>query len=234
MREKLKRVFGELDKHKVLIALTAVLSVVVVFMNLFTSLRWQGAPGLTFGNVFFTWVPMLICDILIECYGKKKGIAIPAFVYLLQGLFFGLAASLVATHPDFLIWKTTMTGTEIFSTTFGDTFRIWSGSVIANYAGFIVNSITMYLMKKYMPKSEKWYSLLARAILSSMLGQFVDNALFMYVGLGMWDWVSIGLRQLTEVGMEVVFFPITLLLVRKINKLSETSTLVTDHKISTE
>ena len=72
MREKLKRVFGELDKHKVLIALTAVLSVVVVFMNLFTSLRWQGAPGLTFGNVFFTWVPMLICDILIECYGKKK------------------------------------------------------------------------------------------------------------------------------------------------------------------
>ena len=86
----------------------------------------------------------------------------------------------------------------------------------------------------YAKKAKKWYSLLARAILSSMLGQFVDNALFMYVGLGMWDWVSIGLRQLTEVGMEVVFFPITLLLVRKINKLSETSTLVTDHKISTE
>lgn len=227
MKTKIKNLFGELDKHKVLILLTAVLSVVVVFMNLFTSLRWQGAPGLTFGNVFFTWVPMLVCDILIECYGKKKGIAIPAFVYLLQGLFFGLAALLVATHPDFLIWRTTAQGAEIFSTTFGDTFRVWGGSVLANYAGFLVNNITMYAMKKNMPASDKWYSLAIRAILSSMLGQFVDNAIFMYVGLGMWDWMSIGLRQLAEVGMEVVFLPITILLVKKINKLPDYSQVVT-------
>lgn len=221
MKTKIKKMFEDLDKYKVLILLTSVLSVVVVFMNLFTSLRWQGAPGLTFGNVFFTWIPMLIMDILIECYGKKKGIKIPAFIFLLQGLFFGLAALIVATRPDFLIFRTTATGADIFSTTFGDTFRVWGGSVLANYAGFLVNSLTMYAMKKRMPASNKWYGFAIRAILSSMLGQFVDNAIFMYVGLGMWDWVSIGLRQLTEVGMEVIFLPITILLVNKINKLPE-------------
>lgn len=210
-----------LTKTTTLVILTAVLSVVGVFMNLFTSLRWQGAPGLTFGNVFFTWMPMLVCDILIECYGKKRGLAIPAFVYLLQGLFFGLAVLLVTTHPEFLIWKTTTVGVEIFPITFGDTFRVWGGSVAANYAGFFVNGIVMYIMKKYAKKSDRWYSLFFRAIMSSFLGQFVDNALFMLVGLGMWDWVSIGLRQLAEVGAEILLFPITLLLIKKISNLPE-------------
>ena len=77
-----------MTKQTLLIILVTLLSVVGVFMNMFTSLRWQGAPGLTFGNVFFTWIPMLVCDVLIEAYGRKKGIAIPAFIYLLQGLFF--------------------------------------------------------------------------------------------------------------------------------------------------
>lgn len=205
----------------VLIILVAVMAVVGVFMNLFTSLRWVGAPGLTFGNVFFTWMPMLIADILIEVYGKRKGFAIPAFIYLLQGLFFLVAVVLVAWHPTFLIWRTTSSGAEIFPIVFGDTFRIWFGSVFANYAGFMTNSIIMYLLKKHMPQSGTTYALLFRAILSSFFGQFVDNALFMSVGLGMWDWTSLGFRQLTEVGMEVIFFPVTLLLVRVIPRLPE-------------
>lgn len=238
MKTKLKNLFGTMNKYKMLIALTAILSVVAVFMNLFTSLRWQGAPGLTFGNVFFTWIPMLIADILIECYGKKKGIAIPAFIYLLQGLFFGLATLLVHLHPNFLIWRTVAgTSIEIFPVIFGDSLRIWFGSVLANYSGFLVNSLTMYYMKKHMPHSDKWYSLMTRAVLSTMLGQFVDNSIFMYVGLNMWDWLSIGLRQLTEVGMEVIFFPITLLLVRWINRMpsGEAETpIATTQQVKTE
>lgn len=211
-----------MTKQTLLIILVTLLSVVGVFMNMFTSLRWQGAPGLTFGNVFFTWIPMLVCDVLIEAYGRKKGIAIPAFIYLLQGLFFLLAVILVSTHPEWLIWRTdSASGAEIFPVTFGDTFQVWTGSVLANYAGFLVNSLSMYYMKKTMPHTDKWYALFIRAILSTMLGQFVDNSIFMSVGLGMWDWKSIGLRQLTEVGMEVVFFPVTYLLVRYAKKLPE-------------
>lgn len=216
---KMKRL--NVSQTTVLILLVAVMSVVGVFMNLFTSLRWLGAPGLTFGNVFFTWIPMLVADILIEVYGKRKGFAIPAFIYLLQGLFFLVAVLLVSWHPDFLIWRTTSDGAEIFPIVFGDTFRIWFGSVFANYAGFMTNSIIMYLLKKHMPQSGTSAALLFRAVASSFFGQFVDNALFMSVGLGMWDWTSLGFRQLTEVGMEIVFFPLTLLLVRKIPTLPE-------------
>lgn len=213
---------NSISRNSVLIILVAVASVVGVFMNLFTSLRWQGAPGLTFGNIFFTWIPMLIADILIEVYGKRKGFVVPAFIYLLQGLFFLLAVILVTTHPEWLIFRTDRaSGVEIFPIAFGDTFQVWSGSILANYAGFFTNSVIMYLLKKHMPRSTSWYSLMFRAIVSTFFGQFVDNAVFMSVGLGMWDWKSIGLRQLVEVGMEVVFFPITWLTIKKISALPE-------------
>lgn len=226
MKKFLEPVFGVMTRQSLLIILVAVLSVVGVFMNLFTSIRWVGAPGLTFGNVFFTWIPMLISDVLIESYGRRKGILVPAFVYLLQGLFFLLAVILVASHPDFLIFRTIRgvePAIEIFPVMFSDTFQVWFGSVLANYSGFLVNIVSFYLLKKYLPNSDTWYSLLFRAIVSSMLGQFVDNSIFMYVGLNMWDWTSLGLRQLTEVGMEVVFFPVTLALVKYAKSLPETA-----------
>lgn len=220
-----------MTKESLLIILVAVLSVVGVFMNLFTSLRWVGAPALTFGNVFFTWIPMLIVDVLIEAYGRKKGIAIPALVYLLQGLFFLIAVALVAIHPDFLIFRTvrgTDPAVEIFPVIFSDTFRIWFGSLLANYAGFLVNGISFILLRKYLPNRGTWLGLGIAAIVSSFLGQAVDNTIFMTVGLNMFDIVSLGWRQLAEVGMEVVVFPVTLWLVNYAKRLPSASVTTTN------
>jgi uncharacterized PurR-regulated membrane protein YhhQ (DUF165 family) len=222
----MKRLFSFMTKEYLLIILVAALSVVGVFMNLFTSLRWVGAPGLTFGNVFFTWIPMLVGDVLIEVYGRKKGIAIPAFIYLLQGLFFLVAVVLVSTRPEFLVFRTirgTDPAIEIFPVMFSDTFQIWFGSVLANYAGFLTNGISFILLRKYLPNRGTWLGLGIAAIVSSFLGQAVDNTIFMTVGLNMFDIVSLGWRQLAEVGMEVVFFPVTIGLISYAKRLPSAS-----------
>lgn len=221
----------KLSKTSVLIMLSIVLGIVGVFMNFFTHLRWQSFPYATFGNVFISWMPMLVMDIMIEVFGKKKGIVIPAFVFLIQGILFLLAILIVQWEPSFILFRTTEGGEKIFAIIFSDSFRIWFGGVVANYSGLLVNGFIMYFMKKNSRDDSTWYSFLFRAIMSSVAGQFVDNVVFTLVGLGFdGDWIafwkSIGFKQLVEVGMEVIFFPITLLLVKKIDKLPDYITSV--------
>ncbi len=96
-----------------------------------------------------------------------------------------------------------------FQVILGTTARISAASFIAYIAGSLVNSKIMVTMKRRYNKS-----LFARAIISTIFGQFLDNAIFAFIAflfvmpLSALISMVIG-GTLFEVLYEVLFYPIT-------------------------
>lgn len=158
-------------------------------------------------------IVFIIQDIISELFGYKEA---KKMVLLGFGMnFIGVLLFTLAIYlPSSAFWSNQVA----FSTILGTTLRITIASFTAYIIGSLTNSKIMVVLKNKYPKS-----LFIRAISSTIVGQFLDNALFAFIAfygvLPMSALLSMILGgTIFEVLYEILFYPITKTSIKKIKK----------------
>ena len=120
---------------------------------------------------------------------------------------------------------------NVFATMLGTNWRIVIASIVAFWLGNYINTFIMYIMKVKSKDNNKNVSFIFRAILSTILGQIVDNSLFYIIAFaplgipGTYElsWLSILQNVSITTGIETIseaiFSPLTALFVSYLKKL---------------
>lgn len=158
----------------------------------------------------------IIQDISSELFGYKQTRNMILLSFCMN--FFAVAIFQLAI---LLPGSATFFNQEAFSSILGSTLRISFASFLAYVTGSLLNSGVMVAMRK---RSEK--NLFLRAITSTVVGQFCDNAIFAFVAFSfvlpvpvIWS-MAIG-GTLFEVIYEIIFYPVTKKAIKEIEKLIE-------------
>lgn len=163
----------------------------------------------TFGaGVLFFPISYIFGDILTEVYGygRDRRVVWVGFAALAFASFMAwVVVSLPAASTDFM--KSYQASLEVV---FGNSWRIALGSMIAFWAGSFSNSYVLAKMKIW--TQGKW--LWTRTIGSTLVGEFVDSALFYFIAFyGIWasaDVLKIAIAQyVLKTLWEIVMTPVT-------------------------
>ena len=158
------------------------------------------------GILFFP-VAYIIGDVLTEVYGfaRARRVIWTGFAAL---LFMAFMSWVVVALPPAAGW----TNQAAYEAVFGQTWRIVLASMIAFWAGELVNSIVLAKMKIWTGGRHLW----SRTIGSTVVGQGVDSLIF--YPLAFWGapgWSNdlvlkvLATQWLLKVGWEVVLTPVT-------------------------
>ena len=161
-------------------------------------------------------IVFIIQDIIAELYGYKDAKRMVLLGFLMN--FVGVLLFTLAIHlPGSQFWG----NQAAFSTILGTTLRISIASFTAYIVGSLTNSGIMVALKKKFPKS-----LFIRAISSTIVGQFLDNAIFATVAFygvlpmsAIYSMIIGG--TIFEVLYEIIFYPITRTSIKKCKKYIE-------------
>lgn len=174
-----------------------------------------GAVTFGTGALFFP-VSYIFGDILTEVYGyaRSRRVIWTGFAML---AFASLMAWITVRLPPAPFWE----NQHIYEVAFGSTWRISAASLIAFVCGEFVNSYVLARMK--ILTAGRW--LWTRTIGSTIFGEAVDSLLFYplaFYGSGIIPderLPQIMLAQFTiKVGVEVVFTPLTYLIVGRLKR----------------
>lgn len=176
--------------------------------------------------VFLFPLSYIFGDVLTEVYGyarSRRIIWLGFAANVLMVLVFWMAISLPA--PGF--WK----NQEALVTVLGSVPRIVLASLVAYWVGEFMNSFVLAKMKEWMIKWDPNHKhLWMRTIGSTLIGEGLDSLLFVVIGflgtmsLGavftmvLWQWVF-------KCGIEVVFTPLTYIVVSKVKKIEGVDTV---------
>lgn len=156
-------------------------------------------------------IVFIIQDIVSEIYGYKEAKKMVLLGFLMN--FVGVLLFTLAIYlPSSQFWF----NQDAFSTILGTTLRISIASFIAYIVGSLTNTKIMVVLRDKYPKS-----LFIRAISSTIVGQFLDNALFAFIAfLGILPLSAIISMviggTIFEVLYEVLFYPITKTSIKKL------------------
>ena len=251
MKRELKELFT--TKKGLLVFLAITTALVTAYLNLITLKGtpgfWIFTTGISYGTLLVSFVPMLVGDLLAEVYGWKKSFIISSVSYTVA-LFFVLVLwgttkmpGLVFGQADSEFFKPV----EAYSIIFGQQPSILIGSAVAYYVGIFFNAFIMGKMqeKAKLAGNDNGFKFFARCILSTVVGQLIDNGLFFMIAYGwalgnptlmgfppvaeggrqiLWDyiWQQILAAWVIEVGTEMIIFPLTQLATKAALKLPET------------
>ena len=151
----------------------AVYCVFTVVQNLF-EMKTLGTDAFAFGGGggLLSWATFMIIDITTELFGKKDTMKIYTFAGILN-LFIVLVAQIIIALPGVYPEQN-----EAFRLIFSNGIRTALASFGAFWVGNFVNMNVMIKMKEQAGERDNKSLLFVRAILSTIVGQFVDNALF--------------------------------------------------------
>jgi uncharacterized integral membrane protein (TIGR00697 family) len=175
--------------------------------------------GISFGagNIFFP-VSYIFGDVLTEVYGyaRARKVIWAGFAAMAFATLMGLVVINLPTDPNSDFNKVLQPALE---TVFGATWRIALGSMLAFWVGDFVNSFVLAKMKVASNGKNLWM----RTIGSTILGQGVDSLIFYpFAFYNVWDNATLGkvvlFNWLFKVGIEVLFTPITYLVVGWLKK----------------
>lgn len=199
-------------KLKYLMYFMAVYCVFTVVQNLF-EMKTLGTEDFAFGGGggLLSWATFMIIDITTELFGKKHTMKMYTFAGLLNLLIVGIAQVIIAlpgVYPD---------QNEAFRLIFSNGIRTALASFMAFWVGNYVNMVIMIKMKDKAKNTKNTtggtYKVLffVRAVVSTIFGQFVDNALFATlafapIGLSAFEmtWRDILTSSLFGTGMETL------------------------------
>lgn len=128
--------------------------------------------AITTGGTLISWLVFACMDVITEIWGRKRAILTFTGGAILN-LFFNLICWIAITIPgtsDFI--------QNSYSIVLGTGWRIVLGSITAFLLGNFINTQIMYLMKVHSKDQNNSKGFMFRAILSTLLGQLVDNGLF--------------------------------------------------------
>jgi len=159
--------------------------------------------------VFFP-ITYIIGDIITEVYGFDVSRKI-IWLGLFANLVIQVGAYIIIYLPPAKFWQ----GQQAFFTVFGISFRIFFASMSAYIFGELLNSFILAKLK--VSTSGKYFFI--RAILSTVIAALFDTTIFMiisfYGNLPLNIIIEmIGIEYIIKLGVEVIFLPITIFLVR--------------------
>ena len=166
-----------------------------------------GATTFSAGVLFFP-ISYIFGDILTEVYGYGRDRRV---------VWAGFGALVFASFMAWVVISLPPAGSEFMKTyqanlegVFGNSWRIAAGSMIAFWCGSFSNAYVLAKMKVWMGGRRLW----TRTIGSTVVGEFVDSALFYFIAFyGIWatgDVIKIAIAQyLLKTTWEVVMTPVT-------------------------
>lgn len=165
------------------------------------------------GVLYFPAV-YIISDVMTEVYGYSKARYV-TWLTLICSVIAGLTYLGVANYPSPDFFEQS----EAYSTVFGIIPRILIGGWIAVFAGDIANNYILAKMKVWTKGKYLW----SRTITSTIIGQGLNTLLFYSIALsGIIPFnillTSILSGWLLKVCVEVIFTPVTYLIVNKVKE----------------
>ena len=163
----------ELKKYEVMMYFMAVYAVFTVVQNLF-EMKTLGTEAFAFGGGggLLSWATFMIIDISTELFGKKDTIKLYTFAGLIN-LFIVVIAQIINALPGVYPEQN-----EAFNLIFSNGVRTAFASFAAFWVGNYINMTVMIKMKEMCDKHDSKLLLFIRAVLSTIVGQFVDNFTF--------------------------------------------------------
>ena len=171
------------------------------------------------GTVFFPFA-YIFGDILTEVYGYSRSRRV-IWVGFIALIFTFLMFWLIRVLPGESYWQNTV-GQQAFDSILGGIS--FGGIVLASVFGYLVgsfsNSIIMAVMKKLTGGKHLW----TRTIGSTIVGEFLDSAVFIavasFTGVFPWElfWSLTLTNYLFKVAIEVICTPFTYLIANKLKK----------------
>lgn len=214
-------------KQSWLLILTGTYCVISVMMNYLCMKPLNFGTGVVWmdGGLLISWIVFLISNVIVEAYDKKTAILISgiATVLTLAISFLGVAEVKMPTLPQYADQA------EHFAHIFSNGPRTILSSAIAFFVGNWVNVSVIARLKQSATRFTNSFWL--RAVVSTIVGQIVDNSLFQVlafapIGLSVYEmlwhdiWTAVGISSLFETVVEALFVPlITLPLTKYIQNL---------------
>lgn len=166
-------------------------------------------------TVLYFPVTYIISDVLTEVYGYAIARKV-LWLTVVGSVIAGLTYQLVAFFPPANFFKEN----EAYETVFYTVPRILVGGWLAVFAGDIANNYTLAKMKLWTSGRYLW----ARVIGSTIVGQFLNTAVFYVVGLyGILELdnliQSITAGWLLKTVVEVCLLPITYFVIRTVKRI---------------
>lgn len=233
MKQEIKNLFK--TKKGVLVFITVIYAMVMPYLTIMTLKYPAFANGwIDFGTLCLSFLPLLFGDILAECFGWKKAVVIASVVYAVQLVFIGIL-HLTTLDGGSCIGFGEIAGEATFgyNVLFSAQWRITIASAIGYYTGIFTNSFIMGVMKARRQDNDNTVWFFARCIISTIIGQLLDNGLFFILAMAPvginssselpWDLLlaNIGIATALEVGYEIILFPFTRFVTKKIELLEE-------------
>ena len=183
------------------------------------------ATGKTLDVFGFTWTSMFIVfpiiyiinDVLAECYGYKV-----ARTVIFVGFAVNLLAVVVYQIALALPGSPFFTEQAAFETVLGTTFRACASS----FAGYLVGSTLNAKIMQVMHDRDGEPHLMRRCVVSTLFGELSDAAVFnlcMFSFVLPWEVIAgtVVTYGLAKVLYEVVMYPITQCVIKKVKSLPE-------------
>ncbi len=208
--------------------ITASFVAVLIISNIASTkivdLGWFTFDG---GTILFP-LAYIFGDVLTEVYGYARSRRV-----IWTGFFWLVVMAVVLTIVDRLPAASDYALNDEFHAILGQTWRIVAGSLAAFWAGEFVNSVILAKMKVRTQGKALW----SRTITSTIFGQAVDTAVFLLIAFGgvlttatLWDVFKS--NYVFKVGVEVLFTPITYLIVIYLKKAENSDVYDTDTDFS--
>lgn len=205
-----------MKKNKLLQIFFGIYTGAILIQNILATKQIDIAMFTVTTGILVSPIVFIIQDIIAELYGYKDAKRMVLLGFLMN--FVGVLLFTLAIHiPGSQFWG----NQAAFSTILGTTLRISIASFTAYIVGSLTNSGIMVALKKKFPKS-----LFIRAISSTIVGQFLDNAIFATVAFygvlpmsAIYSMIIGG--TIFEVLYEIIFYPITRISIKKCKKYIE-------------
>ena len=194
-----------------LMGLSIIYVAVAVTMNIFCmkALSFGTSYILCDGGLLISWGVFLVSNVVVEVWDERTAMFMATFAALITFILMviGRLIVLMPTLPEYAEQA------NAFALIFSNGPRTILASVLAFWVGNLVNVHIIYKVKVALEKKNSdnriWFFL--RAAVSTLIGQFVDNALFMIlafapIGLSVYEmaWFDILTAVLSGTVTELV------------------------------
>ena len=190
--------------------------------------------SITTGGTIISWLVFLCMDVITEIWGKKRSIQCFWISAILNLAFSGIAWICIAIpgNNDFINGS--------YETILGTGWRIVIASISAFLLGNYANTMIMYVMRVNSKNPNKTAGFMIRAILSTLVGQLIDNAVFYLIAfspIGIpktieQSWMTIlqlvGFTTAIETIVEAAVSPLTSLFIKYLKQVKIDEGIQTD------
>jgi len=200
-------------------SLTLLLTICLILSNILVvkSIDLFGNPSLANTCSILTFpVTYILSDVFSEVYGYKWSRVTATWAFIGTALCSALFALMIKMTGN-SAWTAESQASLV--SILGNTPQIAIGSIIAFWFGDFFNDIVFKKMKEH-NDSDKLFTV--RAIVSSLVGKYVDGAVFTFIGLSFLPLqtklIMVATCPFVQICIEIICLPLTCFIKKKVQK----------------